>query len=284
MQGTEGVVLRMTSGLLVKMKTKWWQQADLRVYLRWPTEHHRRAAQVRHLHKLKLMEYPEMRAVVKNWPGDAPPARVLDMFPKAKKVEARYAREGGKRRTIIVSFADSDSQKQGIAEGGIQGVYLVPSYSRRTSGNSEYRVDRWFSSDTQKRLPRKPSLTLVEAATKVFTGGKKGDKRRFEEACATALEDNVRYDEELASHLAGLMVAERNRQWQQTDPKGYIQTRFQARFAKNTKKGKKKLTPAWLGSEALDDPSTGMDASDTYEVAYDIAHDHEDDYEHDYET
>ena len=223
MQGLEGYVLRMTSGLFVKMKTKWWQKASMKVYQRWPTEYHKRDAQIRQLQKIDKMELRGLRARVKGWPGSKSPARVLEMFPTAEKVEARYEREGGKRGAVVVSFADSDSQQRAIAGGGLQNVQLEPAYSCRTSSDHKHRVKTWYATNQHERLPRKPTSNLVATAAKVIAGAhNKAEAKRFKKDCVAALEDNQRYDSELAEHLAFIMLEARERSWQDADPEGYM--------------------------------------------------------------
>ena len=195
----------------------------MKVYQRWPTEYHKRDAQIRQLQKIDKMELRGLRARVKGWPGSKSPARVLEMFPTAEKVEARYEREGGKRGAVVVSFADSDSQQRAIAGGGLQNVQLEPAYSCRTSSDHKHRVKTWYATNQHERLPRKPTSNLVATAAKVIAGAhNKAEAKRFKKDCVAALEDNQRYDSELAEHLAFIMLEARERSWQDADPEGYM--------------------------------------------------------------
>ena len=214
MQGLEGLVLRTASGHFVKMKTQWWQQANMKVYQRWPTENQRREAQIRQLQKLEKMEARELRALVKQWPGEQPPSQVLQMFPEAGKVEARWAREGGKRGAIIISFQNQESLQDAMSSRGRQGVHLVPAYSLRTSSNHKYRVQTWYADRYRTRLPLKPSLSLTTLASTVLVGMKKGAMKQFQQRCAAALRDDDRYDSELAQHLVSLLLEARIKQLQ----------------------------------------------------------------------
>ena len=229
LQELEGLVLRMTSGHFVKMKTQWWQQANMQVYQRWPTETQRREAQIRQLRKMEKMELRELRALVKQWPGEQSPSHVLKMFPTASKVEARWTREGGKRGAIIVSFSEQELLQEAMSSGGRQGVHLEQAYSLRTSSNHRYRVQTWYADRYRTRLPHKPSSSLTTIASTVLVGMKKGAMKRFQEDCAAALQDNDRYDSELAQHLASLLLEARQKEMQSDE--GYADLWMQGQLS-----------------------------------------------------
>ena len=156
MRDIEGFVLRTDSGLVVKLKTKWWDAAAPVIYQKWPTMAQRSAATTREAKKLQMMDVQALRAQVKHWPGDKSPSLTLQHFRGAQKVEAFYSRVDGKRGAIIVSFTNeataATARRTADEDGNIK---LVPAYGCRASSSGRHRVRTWY---------RKPSTQPRHAA------------------------------------------------------------------------------------------------------------------------
>lgn len=147
---TEGLVLRLKDGCIIKMKTQWWLGAKNHKYHRWWGPEQRESEAVRKAKKCRLMEVQELRAIVKHLPGNASPALLLDI-PGVEKVECFYARCTGKRGAIVVSFLTTKDKVEAIAPVELKmhhrkAVMLEfqHAYSSRSSSNAWHRVRTWY--------------------------------------------------------------------------------------------------------------------------------------------
>ena len=75
---TEGLVLRLQSGYVIKVKTKWWLGASQHKYHRWWGRQQHEDEAARRLKKHRLMDTQELRAVVDHLPAEVSPALMLN--------------------------------------------------------------------------------------------------------------------------------------------------------------------------------------------------------------
>jgi len=111
----EGFVLRLENGQLVKLKTQWWQQAAHHQYMRWWDDGQQQAEALRRAKQISVLQTQELRAVLRGWPGDAPPVLVFGTVPEVLKVEAFMSRATGKRGAIVLSFRSPGSKERARA-------------------------------------------------------------------------------------------------------------------------------------------------------------------------
>ena len=170
MRDIEGYVLRTDSGLVVKLKTKWWDAAAPVIYQKWPTTAQRNDATTRETKKLQMMDVQALRAQVKHWPGDKSPSLTLQHFRGAQKVEAFYSRADGKRGAIIVSFANeataATARRTADEDGNIK---LVPAYGCRASSSGRHRVRTWYRKPSTQ--PRHTAETTTRETRGTQTRG-----------------------------------------------------------------------------------------------------------------
>ena len=134
----EGYVVRLEDGKMVKVKTKWWKNRKYFVYKRWFSVTQREAECKRRDRRVQRMAVQELRAVVKGWAGAVSPGKVFSVVPGAKKVEAFYNRNNGRRTAVVVSFQSVKEKAVAVEEVRKVGgeVYLEQAYSARSSGNA----------------------------------------------------------------------------------------------------------------------------------------------------
>ena len=140
---TEGVVLRLGSGQMIKVKTTWWLGKVQHKYKRWLGPEQRNQEEYRREKKMRMMDVQELRAVVKGLPMDVSPATLL-RSTGAKKVEAFYARNGGQRGAVILSFHDIVTKHSAMRSQNKNYVELLNAYGCRANSNSWHRVRTWY--------------------------------------------------------------------------------------------------------------------------------------------
>ena len=90
-RNSEGLVLRLAGGVMVKVKTSWWLDAQQYRYKRWASEEHRQVEVERKQKMQRMLNVQGVRAVVKGLPGSLSPA-VLCEVAGVLKVECYIAR------------------------------------------------------------------------------------------------------------------------------------------------------------------------------------------------
>ena len=113
----EGVVVRLNTGSIVKVKTGWWLAAKHHEYRRWRSGEHWEAERKRRQKKEDKMKVQEMRAVVVGLQSWVPPGALLELISGARKVEAFFERDTGKHGAVIVSFGSSSEQRIAVEAG-----------------------------------------------------------------------------------------------------------------------------------------------------------------------
>ena len=141
----EGVVLKLASGELVKVKTQWWLDKENYRYCRWLNVQHRAKEQERAKFKRSKMQVQELRAMVKGWSALKSPALLFKMVPTAVKIEAFFARTSGKRGAIVMSFRSELDKANAMMQ--VHDLFSISdAYSCKSSSNSWHRIRTWYPS------------------------------------------------------------------------------------------------------------------------------------------
>ena len=142
--GIEGFVVRLQSGEMLKLKTRWWHEREVHKYYRWHSEEQRQFELDRRKRKYRLMQVQGCRAVVQGWPVEWSPAYILEKVA-AVKVEEFIARDTGRRGTIIASFRTPEEKNEAVAGMARSGIKCEPAYSSRSNGNAYHRIRTYWS-------------------------------------------------------------------------------------------------------------------------------------------
>ena len=135
----EGVVVRMSDGSMVKVKSDWWFRAGYTERYRagrkeWQAnERERQQKQVQRGHT-RGQRLAIIRAV-----GASRPMEVLQMF-KAEKLEALY-NVRGKLSVMVVSFKNKADMLGAQVQAQRRGWRAEQAYSRRTRGKKNRRIE-----------------------------------------------------------------------------------------------------------------------------------------------
>ena len=154
-QSSEGVVVRLIGGYMVKIKTEWWHKAEQHKYRRWIDEAQRESEKQRRKKKTEKSDVQELRAVVRGWGGDRSPG-LLTAISGVRRVEAFYARDSGKRGAVILCFEslEAKAKAQGMSRGRweFDGIEIENAYSGRSSSNGWHRVRSWYPNDKSRAV------------------------------------------------------------------------------------------------------------------------------------
>ena len=135
----EGVMVRMSGGVVVKVKQCCWL-GRRNVKRGW-----RRGVEMEDKLSKRIegaCDDRRVRLVVVGWPRDSPPVWLLSRIEGAAKVEACYEREGGKRGAVVVAFRGRGSAERAMAcewEFGLKWAY-----SNRCRSTKLLKVERWW--------------------------------------------------------------------------------------------------------------------------------------------
>ena len=140
--GSEGVVVQMNNGVVLKMKSWWWLQREKKEKRRWYAVGNKLQASRREEKRRKHMEREDQRVVLRGWNHWVHPSRALGEFTGAMKVEAVYRRSDGRQGTVIVSFGTASEAKAALGCTRLEGsrVSAVRAYSARTTPNEQCKV------------------------------------------------------------------------------------------------------------------------------------------------
>ena len=130
---------------MVKLKTAWWKNCKVHRYSRWWNKQQRKAEQERQKEKHKQLQVQELRAVCKGLKGPECPGKLVYRVPNTVKVEAFFAREGGKRGAVVLSFAstaDREAAMKWVKQ--YTDMRLEPAYSCKSNSKGWHRVRTWW--------------------------------------------------------------------------------------------------------------------------------------------
>ena len=144
--GSEGVVVRMDNGVVLKMKSWWWRQQEKKEKRRWYSQEHKLQAIRREDKRRVHMEREDQRVVVRGWNHWVHPSRALDWYAGAMKVEAVCRRSDGRQSTVIMSFGTASEAKAALGCRRLEGsrVSAERAYSARTTANEQCKVKTWW--------------------------------------------------------------------------------------------------------------------------------------------
>ena len=91
-EDSEGVVVQMSNGVVLKVKSWWWRQRDKKEKRRWYRPDSKLQAGRREKQRRLHLEKEDLRVVLRGWNHWVHPSRSLQEFSKAMKVEALYRR------------------------------------------------------------------------------------------------------------------------------------------------------------------------------------------------
>ncbi len=146
-QDREGVVARLKGGDMCKVKSIWWLERACRQGKRWYREEADKVQADRRLAKRKLnMESRHQRVVLRGWDSTVNPAKALQYFKEAGKVEAIYGRASGKQGTLVLGFRGEDAAQAVRGRHMIGGrvVWAERAYSDRSRSNMWRVVRAWW--------------------------------------------------------------------------------------------------------------------------------------------
>ena len=89
--------------------------------------------------KFRMMEVQELRAAVEGLPASVSPARLLGSTG-AQKVEAFYARVGGKRGAVILSFESTNEKQRAMELESCNYTELPNACSSRANSSAWHRI------------------------------------------------------------------------------------------------------------------------------------------------
>ena len=143
--GSEGVVVKLANGQLVKIKEKWWQAAENHKYRRWWDEEQRQVERERRKRKERRCDIQEWRVIVKGLAGEISPEALLGRWQGAKRVEAFYCRNTGRRGAVVMSFESRNAKEVAMEDVESEdALSMVDAYSCRSSSNAWHRVRTWY--------------------------------------------------------------------------------------------------------------------------------------------
>jgi hypothetical protein len=148
-EGKEGVVLRLNSGAICKIKSVWWLGATQYKHNRWHTPEHRELEREKAAERLNRMQTLQQRAIFTGRLGREPPSALLNRFPGADRVEVFFDRASGKRGAVVISFGDPELCKAAIEDSSKQ---LKRAYSVRSRGRGK-TVRSWTRQDNVDTAP-----------------------------------------------------------------------------------------------------------------------------------
>ena len=143
-EGMEGVMVRFSGGVVVKVKTEEWLRRK-HVVQGW-----RKGVELDGVMRKNVMRYGDdrrVRLVVKGWSMRDPPVKVMSVLTEAVKVEACYDRATGGRGSIVVSFSSREAADR-AREGQWHGLELSRAYSSRCKSSALVKVLRWWREKT----------------------------------------------------------------------------------------------------------------------------------------
>jgi hypothetical protein len=141
--GREGVVVRLTDGCMLKIKSSWWLNEPSYIYRRWLNDEHRNTEISKWERRQANQQSLQHRALFTGRLGSDSPAVLLQKFAGAVKIEAFYDRDTGKRGAVIISFRQHSQQEAAVQAGDS----LEPAYSVRSRGRGQKRVMTWNLND-----------------------------------------------------------------------------------------------------------------------------------------
>ena len=152
-EGSEGVVVQMTNGVVLKFKSWWWRQSEKRQKRRWYRPESKLQAGRREKQRRLHLEKEDLRVVLRGWNHWVHPSRSFQEFSQAMKVEALYERSGGRQGVVVVSFRTAEAAKAALGCRRLMGsrVQAVRAYSSRMTPTEEYRVKTWWRNDGIQR-------------------------------------------------------------------------------------------------------------------------------------
>ena len=148
--GREGVIVRFSNGLWVKLKSRWWFRAG---YSKVVQERAAGQCEMERLRKIRLgvhFSLPELRIAVVGWPKMSSVQTVRDAYPEAKKIEMVYDLHG-KLRVTVLALADQhtrDEVLRGVRTIGKKKLCMQAAYSRRARTRGSVRVVTYKCNDS----------------------------------------------------------------------------------------------------------------------------------------
>ena len=140
--GREGVIVRFSNGLWVKLKSRWWFRAG---YSKVVQERAAGQCELERLRKIKLgvhFSLPELRIAVVGLPKMSSVKTVRDVYPEAEKIEMVYDLHG-KLRVTVLAMADQHTRDEVLREVrtiGKKKLCMQAAYSRRARTRGCVRV------------------------------------------------------------------------------------------------------------------------------------------------
>jgi hypothetical protein len=155
-EDSEGVVVQMSNGVVLKVKSWWWRQRGKKEKRRWYRPDSKLQAGRREKQRRLHLEKEDLRVVLRGWNHWVHPSRSLQEFSKAMKVEALYRRSDGRQGVVVVSFRTAEAAKAALGCRRLLGsrLHAVRAYSSRTTPNEEYRVKTWWKQGGQQGCGR----------------------------------------------------------------------------------------------------------------------------------
>ena len=145
-EGSEGVVVQLTNGVVLKFKSWWWRQCEKKQKRRWYRPESKLQAVRREKQRRAHLEKEDLRVVLRGWNHWVHPSRGFQEFSQAMKVEALYRRSDGRQGVVVVSFKTAEAAKAALGCRRLMGsrVQAVRAYSSRMTPTEEYRVKTWW--------------------------------------------------------------------------------------------------------------------------------------------
>jgi hypothetical protein len=145
-EDSEGVVVQMTNGVVLKMKSWWWRQCEKKQKRRWYRPESKLQAERREKQRRVHLEKEDLRVVLRGWNHWVHPSRSFQEFSQAMKVEAMYRRSDGRQGAVVVSFRTAEAARAVLGCRRLMGSRLqaVRAYSSRTTPTEECRVKTWW--------------------------------------------------------------------------------------------------------------------------------------------
>jgi hypothetical protein len=149
-QGREGVIVKLGSGLWIKIKTNWWQQNGWSRDKAFQAKEQMMEERTRIQRLESRSKLLDQRLAVVAWPKNTGAGCVKVAFPNAVRAEMVYGIEG-RLSVVVVSFVTNEECATALNSGAqAQGKPLVISkaYSRRArthNGRDRVIVHTWTS-------------------------------------------------------------------------------------------------------------------------------------------
>lgn len=145
-QGREGVIVKLQSRVVVKVKSAWWFQAGHDRQRSEKATEWRAKEKARTMQRRQRCQLRSQRVAIVGWQMGVN-VRELEMMgclPEAQRVEAVYNKSNGRLRVVIASFGAEAAAQEMLGRKLVCGgrvLQVQQAYNNRTRESSRSRVE-----------------------------------------------------------------------------------------------------------------------------------------------